>query len=183
MLATGRGRLLAAAVILLAVGMVAATIAVIVAPYEDPPGRADAVVVLAGGGDERLREGRRLMERAAAPVLVISNGLEPWWPEANRLCRGPMPFEVVCFDPRPGRTQGEARGVARLAEERGWRSVVVVTSTYHVTRTRLLFERCLGGPVRVVGAEPETPLGLPMPLEIGHEWAAFAHAFVVERGC
>jgi uncharacterized SAM-binding protein YcdF (DUF218 family) len=78
-------------------------------------------------------------------VLVVSDGQRL----APELCRRER---VVCFVPDPFSTTGEAEGVARLARERGWERVLVVTSSYHVLRTRLLFERCLGDAVRVVAA-------------------------------
>jgi uncharacterized SAM-binding protein YcdF (DUF218 family) len=166
-----------------ALAVQAAATALILWPESDVRGRADAVVVLAGGGGERLAEGVRLMERRVAPILVISHGREPGWTEANRLCDGEARFEVVCFTPEPERTQGEARAVRTIAKERGWRSLVVVTSTYHVTRARLLFERCIDGDVRAAAAEPHSPRGLPSAGEVVHEWAGYAHALLVQRDC
>jgi uncharacterized SAM-binding protein YcdF (DUF218 family) len=159
---------------LLLLASATATARFILWPGDDDPGRADAVVVLAGGAGERLREGIRLAERGVAPVLVLSHGGR---------CGDRPTYDVVCFTPRPDRTQGEARGAARLARERGWGSVVVVTSTYHVARTRMLFRRCLDGDVRVVGARPRTWRGLPTPRQIAWEWLGFGHALLAERGC
>ena len=44
----------------------------------------------------------------------------------------------------------DARAIARLARERGWSSIVVVTSRFHVTRARMLFRRCYRGALSVV---------------------------------
>ena len=52
---------------------------------------------------------------------------------------------VVCFTAVPFSTRGEAETVARLARARGWHSVVVVTSTFHITRAHMLFRRCFHG--------------------------------------
>ena len=46
-------------------------------------------------------------------------------------------------EPKPLQHAGRGSGVARLARERGWRKVAVVTSSFHVFRARKLFERCL----------------------------------------
>src|SRR5205823_5133085 len=80
-----------------------------------------------------------LMRRRVAPVLAISGAfLDPKWTKAHRLCRGeegPTRYRVLCFVPQPYSTRGEARAIARLAVQHGWRRVIVVTSTFHVTRT------------------------------------------------
>lgn len=177
-----RRALVLAALALLAAVLVVTARYVVWAP-SDEPGRADAVVVLAGGSGERLDKAVRLVETGAAPVLAISHGRRPGWADANRLCNGGLPYEVLCFEPRPDRTQGEARAVAQLARERGWRSVIVVTSRYHVTRATMLLERCFDGEVRGVGVAPRGNAGLPSPRNVAHEWASYVHAFTVKRGC
>ena len=168
-------RRITALVVLAGFGALAAlTAGWIVWPEDDEPGHADAVVVLAGGGPERLREGLRLVRVGLAPVLAVSR---------NVPCEPQRRVDTLCFTPEPDRTQGEARAVARLAERRGWRSVVVVTSRYHVVRARALFGRCLDADVRAVGATPETPGGLPSLRNLVWEWGGWTHALLVERGC
>ena len=177
-----RRALVLGALALLAAVVVVTARYVVWAP-SDEAGRADALVVLAGGGAERLDEAVRLVETGAAPVLAISHGRRPGSVDANRLCNGGLPYEVLCFEPRPDRTQGEARAVAQLARRRGWRSVIVVTSRYHVTRATMLLERCFDGDVRGVGVAPRGNAGLPSAWNIAHEWGSYVHAFTVERGC
>jgi uncharacterized SAM-binding protein YcdF (DUF218 family) len=154
---------------------------VVLFPSEESPGRADVVVVLSG---DHLRLGKalELMTRHVAPTLVISDGLARGWRQANRLCRGGAAgrFRVLCFRPHPYSTRGEARAVARMAVARGWRSVLVVTSTYHVTRARLLFDRCVSARVSVTGSSYQRSL---IPLEVFLEPAKLVYALVVARGC
>ena len=122
-------------------------------PSLDRPRHADAVIVLAGDRTPRLDRGLGLIRAGVSGTLVISDGRDPLWPAANRLCaQGGDGFRVVCVRPEPYSTRGEARGFGRLARENGWRSVVVVTSTFHVTRARMLFRRCFDGRVQGVGA-------------------------------
>jgi uncharacterized SAM-binding protein YcdF (DUF218 family) len=87
---------------------------------------------------------------------------------------------VVCFTAVPFSTVGEARTVTQLAHERGWKSVVVVTSTFHVTRADMLFHRCFHGHLSVVGSS-STWCRLP------EEWASETGKLIVqltaERGC
>jgi len=149
---------------------------------------ADALVVLAGGRSERLDHGVGLAAAGVAPVLVISNGAEPGWPEARAVCRGaaglPAGVEVLCPRPDPQRTAGEAVMAARLAAERGWRRVVVVTSDFHALRSGLWFERCAAGAfeVEVVGVDsrynPAQVWGLAMREQVG-----LLAAVTVQRGC
>jgi uncharacterized SAM-binding protein YcdF (DUF218 family) len=164
----------------LLVALAAATLALFVFPDDDEPGRADAVVVLAGGRQHRLDEGLRLVRQGVAPVLAISAGRDEGWTEANRLCGQRRPFEVVCFDAKPFSTRGEAEWTARTAESRGWDSVVVVTSTYHVFRSRILFDRCLNVDLAVVGADPPADNFL---IGLALEWPKLGHALTVGRKC
>jgi uncharacterized SAM-binding protein YcdF (DUF218 family) len=150
-------------------------------PREDAPRRVDAIVVLAGGRKLRLEKGLALIRRHVADTLVISDGRAEGWPEANRLCaRGGPGFRVLCFKPYPYSTQGEAQGVARLARARGWRSVAVVTSTFHVFRARMLFERCVPGDVEVVGARYKLRY---LPSALFWETGKLTYALTADRDC
>lgn len=145
---------------------------------DDPAVRADAVVVLAGS-TKRLPVALALMRRGAAPTLVVSDGLEPRNQRAVRTCTTPQAFAVVCPKPDPYSTRGEARMIAALASERGWRSVVVVTSRFHLLRARLLVERCFPGRVAMVGAPLEA---WRLPFVIALEWGKLARAEAI-RSC
>jgi uncharacterized SAM-binding protein YcdF (DUF218 family) len=161
--------------------LLGATARLFIWPSTDDPRRADAVVVLDGGSGERLDEARALMERHVAPTLAISAGREIDRDEADGLCTTPQQFEVVCFSPTPDSTRGEARALATLARQNGWNQVVLVTSTYHVTRAHLLVKRCFDGRVDVVAASPPAR-PLDWTAAVGHEWAAMLDA-TIRRTC
>jgi uncharacterized SAM-binding protein YcdF (DUF218 family) len=165
---------IARVLLLLVVGaFAAATAYLFVYPDADPvPLQADAIVVLSGG-QHRLDEGVRLWRRGVAPTLAISDGRNPSWPQANRLCGRPR---VRCFNPSPYSTRGEARWAAA----QGWDSVVVVTSTYHVRRAREMFDRCVDGRLAVVEAEP--PLD-NLIVGVTWEWPKSAWYWGFSRGC
>lgn len=150
-------------------------------PPTDAPRRADALVVLGPGRDgERLTKGLELLERGVAPVVVVSHSRRPGhWPLERTLCARPRSH---CFRAEPFTTRGEAREVARLAGAHDWRSVVVVTSSYHVVRARLLYGRCLRGRVSVVGARPAAGLS-GLVRSIVHEWGGLAYALTFARDC
>ena len=151
-------------------------------PSTDAPGSADAVVVLSGGRNHRLDPALELMRKGVAPVLVISGvGYDPKWYKARRLCsRGAQGFRIICFDPKPYSTRGEARGIAQLAAQHKWNKVDVVTSRYHVFRARMLVKRCYHGHVALIGASYPWRLAVVDWLT---EWGKLAVQTTVQRSC
>jgi uncharacterized SAM-binding protein YcdF (DUF218 family) len=176
-----RSRPLALFLVGLLLGWAIAAAVLFVWPPRESGGRADAAVVLAGGRGPRLSEGLALVRKGIAPVLVVSDGWSPTWPEANRLCAGrPAPVPVVCFHPDPYSTHGEAEAFARLAAARGWRSVVVVSSRYHLVRARMLFERCFDGRVETASSNGTlTGRILAAPVET----VKLGYALLIRRSC
>lgn len=157
------------------VALAGATARFLVWPEEDAPGRADAIVVLAGDAEHRVAEGLRLAARGVALTLVLSTEPDPDYPRG--LCKR---ANVVCFSARPYSTTGEAESFGRIARRRGWRSIVLVTSRYHVTRARLLFDRCFNGEVRAVGVDAVLDDYIR---GAAWEWPKLGHALLVKRDC
>ena len=87
---------------------------------------------------------------------------------------------VICFNPDPAHTSGEAEFVGRLARKYRWQSVALVTITPQDSRARLRVERCFAGPVYVMTA----PLSLSAwPYQIAYEWGALVKALIFQRSC
>ena len=142
------------------------------------PAHVDAIVVLGGPGD-RLGKGLELAHQGRAPVLVVSEGLPVSIPSS--VC-GPhgQALKVICFQPEPGTTQGEAEFVGRLAKQYRWRSVVLVTTPDQDTRARIRFGRCFAGHIYVV----TTPLPASQwAYQIAYQWAASFKAVALQRSC
>jgi len=165
-----------------AVGLagLAASVLPFIRPETGQPRRADAVVVLSGDHGERLARAMELLDRGVTSILVLDG--TPDSAESIELCRGGRSFEVVCLRPAPDNTRQEARAAARLAESRGWDHMVVSTSTFHITRSALLFRRCVDGEVEMVGGDPPYK-GRRLARAIVREWVAVAHALTMARGC
>jgi uncharacterized SAM-binding protein YcdF (DUF218 family) len=154
----------------------------LVRPAPDPPGRADVLLVLAGGRGEREAAGARLAQAGAAPVLLFSDGGRRD-SSSGRLCL--QRFEgvrVLCLRSEIDTTRGEARAFAELAGREGWRSVTVVTSSYHRHRAGLLVSRCFPGTVHTVGASPNRAGPLIAPVA-ARESAALLATLTVQQGC
>ena len=176
-------RLVLAVVVLVAAWLVACLPLFVLPPAESSTPKHASVVVVLSGDKQRLPPALALIRRHVAPVLAISSVHRTrHWPQAVGLCdRGTYAgARVICFDAVPYRTQGEARAIARLALVQHWRSVVVVTSTFHVTRAKMLFKRCLRAPVYVVGA---SSAWWRLPEEWLSETGKLAVQLTVERGC
>ncbi len=147
-------------------------------PTDDVPRDPDVVVVLGGAGAERAELGIELAERYDAD-LVLSSSAAAFGERQGRTCR----VDAICFEPVPETTRGEARGVARMAEERGWNHITVATSAFHTSRSRFLFRQCLGPDrVSVVGARRD---GRPAtsPRLLLREGAGVLAGATIQRAC
>jgi uncharacterized SAM-binding protein YcdF (DUF218 family) len=153
-----------------------------VSPSSDQLRPVDAVVVFAGGGP-RADQGVELIEQGLADTIVFFSAwvedLDLW---AVAFCNArsvEVPGHVMCFEPDPQTTQGEARGLARLAETNDWDEVVVVVSTDQVWRARLLVGRCWPGEVLVSAVDHDQSALYRMVYETG----ASLEAVTFKRGC
>ncbi len=143
-------------------------------PRTDAPRKVDAIVVL-GGGNDRVTKGLKLASEGYAPTLLISTP----YPSA---CRYRIPrISVICFQPSPETTQGEARYVANLASERHWRQIIVVSGTAQTLRARLRFDRCYHGTALFDPAGSPDVIGWVH--DVLYEWGALAKALTTQRGC
>ena len=145
-------------------------------PDQGRPARVAALVARPPRGGT-LDTALRLARENRAANLVISLGT----PMSGYGCPHPISgVRLICFNPDPGTTQGEAEYVGRLAHRYHWNSVAIVTITPQETRARLRVSRCFDGPVYTVG----TPIGLTAwPYQVGYEWGALFKALFLQRGC
>ena len=116
----------------------------------DPLAKVDAIVVLGGEHDGREAYGLKLAQQGYAPTVLMSDPYGPRDPVMKRFCRRQSDIEVICRPPVPSTTRGEALMTRALAEQRGWRSVIVISWRYHLPRARRIFDVCFGAPNRSV---------------------------------
>lgn len=131
-----------------------------------PLPNADAVLVLGGGlvpplpprrrvevsdAADRLLTGVDLIRQGKAPWLVVSGGRvsfsgdDPLPPEASYAATlatelGVPPDRIVRSE-TPRNTAEEAVAIGAIARERGWRSLLLVTSASHLPRATATFRR------------------------------------------
>ena len=166
----------------LALLWLAACFLVVAEPSVDAPVHSDAILVLGPPNvDGRLDEALRLASAGYAGTLVISIG----WAPARRsiaACHNDNPaYQVICFEPNPTTTRGEAEEIGSLARAHHWSSVLVVTSRYHVSRARLIVKRCMPGTVRMVAVRGGMSLG-DWAYQFAYQTGGFAKA-LLHRKC
>jgi hypothetical protein len=173
-----RWRLAAGVLAVLVIAFIAATARLLIWPDRGMPARVSAIVMLNGPGD-RMDTALRLAWQYRASFLVISRGSPGFGHGSN--CAPSIPrVTVICFDPSPATTKGEAEFAGRLARKYHWHSMVLVTTTPQDTRARIRVKRCFGGPVYVMTA----PMTLASwPYQIAYEWGALVKALIIQRGC
>jgi uncharacterized SAM-binding protein YcdF (DUF218 family) len=163
-------------VLVLIVAFCLASVRLFIWPAEGAPAHADAIVMLAGDGDT-VGTAVQLADQHRAPVLVVSQGHEGY---GDPCPPKPAGVELICFEPNPADTRGEAEFVGQLAERYHWNSIIVVTVRTQDTRARILIRRCFGGSVYVInGSLPAEQI----PYHIAYEWGALFKALVLYRAC
>jgi uncharacterized SAM-binding protein YcdF (DUF218 family) len=133
---------LAAVLVTLAVLMGVCGIALFSDAKVDPLQRADAVVVLGGEHDGREDYGIELARSGWAPTVVISDAYPENDAVMQRVCKPEPSIEVICARAPSLTTRGEAQMMQRLAAQRSWSRIIVVTWRYHLPRARLIFQQC-----------------------------------------
>jgi hypothetical protein len=171
-------RITARVVAIVLAGLMALTARLFIWPDQGMPAHVDAIVMMNGSGN-RLDTTLGLGWEHRAQVIVISRG-SPYWGHGS-ICAPKIPHvTVICFDPSPATTQGEAEFAGRLARRYHWRSIALVTTTPQDTRARLRLARCFGGDMYVVTA----PLpARDWPYALVYEWGATVKALFVQRAC
>jgi uncharacterized SAM-binding protein YcdF (DUF218 family) len=151
-------------------------------PKVDHPKHADAIIILGSPeNNARIEAAQRLLDQHVSNQLVISLN-SPLQRHAAHLCtHPPAGITVTCFQPNPSSTRGEAEEMRRLAQQHGWRSIVVVTSTFHVSRARMIFKRCISGTVYMVAARKGIGLAT-WSYQYLYQTGAFIKA-VLQSGC
>jgi uncharacterized SAM-binding protein YcdF (DUF218 family) len=146
---------------------------------DDPlPSNADAVVLLAGSEDT-LPAAQALVGGGIARMLVVSADRNSRDEKRLQLCRT-KPAGLVCIYPGQVTSFREAPAIASLAQRRGWDTLVLVTSRYHLFAAERALRRC--GDFRIVEYgvdEPWWKTTIAVPLE----WVKLGLGETVRRGC
>ena len=115
---------------------------------------SDVIIVL-GGGTERAQEAVNLYNEGYAPVVLFTGGhlrvdlmdVHLDWGSIMRYAarmKG-LPSEALLLELESTSTYEDAVNTRRMLEEKGWHSAIVVSSIYHMRRTKMTFDHVYAG--------------------------------------
>jgi uncharacterized SAM-binding protein YcdF (DUF218 family)/glycosyltransferase involved in cell wall biosynthesis len=159
------------------------------------PMRADAVVVFAGGvgesgkagggTEERVQHGIDVYKAGYGAHLIFSSGYVYSFPEADVMrslaVQQGVPADAILLEQRSTNTHENVTFTGDILRQHGWRSVLLVSSPYHMRRA-LLAWRKVAPDIRVVPAPPPKSqfydhtrgASLEQVRAIAHEYLAIA---------
>ena len=116
---------------------------------DEPASHADVLIVLSGDNyyADRAAHAAQLFRQGVAPEVVASGGMlrpnvsETELMEHDLIERGVPKDRILRADHPSDSTLEEASALEKLAEQRGWKTVVLVTSNYHTRRARYIFRK------------------------------------------
>ena len=109
---------------------------------------SDAIILLEGDGFDRFRKAVSLYKQGQAPKIVFSGNITDYdygsYPFAEvlpRMLEAGVPEEDIIHEDKSLNTREQAVEVVRMAQERGWRKLILVASHEHQYRAYLTFLR------------------------------------------
>lgn len=146
-------------------------------PVIDTPRQSDVIVVLGPPVQTRVAFAQRMAEAGFADRIVISVPTTGQSSKENlSACNETFDgYTVSCFTPKPFTTQGEARMLQTLSGPWQIDRAIVITNNPHVTRARLLFDRCFEGESYIL-TDSSTRNAFEWVYQYFYQTAAFAKA-------
>ena len=131
----------------------------------DPLAKADAILVLSGDfpASQRMLHAAELWRAGYAPRVVLSAQMADWQTKEDHLTwrfarkKRLLPEDALVVVPHQAdSTLEEAEALIPFVREKGYRSIILVTSNFHTRRSRMIFQRrwSRGGIRVIVSAAP-----------------------------
>lgn len=149
---------------------------------DQTPKAVDLIVILGGGmhcgagqlesaSAARIERGLGLWRAGYAPRITLSDNSEPGCPSQGlagekivKALYGNDGPEIILL-PKMKTTRTEANAVAQIARERGFKSILLVTSPIHSRRASSTFRQVGLEVISVVSAEPRFDSQMPKPVD------------------
>ena len=113
---------------------------------DEQPVKSDVIIVLAGDTGKRVERGAELYKAGYAPYMMMSGGKlynsATWaWLMRDHAVELKVPYLSVMLEPDSETTYQNADYSRKLMIKHNFRSAVVVSSDYHMLRTRYVFNK------------------------------------------
>jgi len=113
---------------------------------DEQPVKSDVIIVLAGDTGNRVERGVELYHAGYAPYLMMSGGklyhTTTWaWLMRDHAVELKVPSLVVMLEPDSETTYQNAVYAKKLMRKHGFQSAIVVSSNYHMLRTKYTFNK------------------------------------------
>jgi hypothetical protein len=167
-----------AAVLISAAVLFAASLPLYVFPPQSAPRPADVVFVIGPPEQWRVGWARQLIAKGQAKALMIS-AIDP---AKDPNCKKKTSYPVLCRRVAPFTTRGEARWLKFEMELHGWNRALIITTTPHVVRARLIMDRCVPHGVQVVGRSTGLSFGRWVA-QYRYQTGAFLKALFITNTC
>lgn len=109
---------------------------------------SDAIILLEGDGFDRFRKAVSLYKQGKAPKIVFSGNITdydygsfPFVEVLPRMLEAGVPEDDIIHEDKSLNTREQAVEVVRMAQERGWKKLILVASHEHQYRAYLTFLR------------------------------------------
>ncbi len=119
--------------------------------YKFDKKRVDAVVVLSGGLG-RVEEGLKLLKAGKGEYLIISGVDKDSDIKSIFFLHDPVDFvdnKRIILEKSSSSTFENARDVKKIVDRRGFKSIILITSAYHIKRARFIFFKVLPEDVKI----------------------------------
>lgn len=112
----------------------------------DASEKADAIIYLEGDSFSRVKRCVELFKNGWAPVILISGtddrpwlGCFPAKAVAEKMIEAGVPASRLILEENSINTRDQAIEVMKIAREKKWKKIILVTSIYHQARAYLTF--------------------------------------------
>jgi len=127
---------------------------------EDQLEKSDAIILLSDDNfyADRATRAAELYRQSLAPTVVASGvRLRPYAGISELMThdlveRGVPKERVVPFPQDADNTREEAEALQGLVRQKGWKSVIIVTSNYHTRRARYIFRKVFARDIKIAVA-------------------------------
>lgn len=112
----------------------------------DTPEKSDVIIMLGGGDKGRMEKAAELYHEGYAEYVMITPAIASLYPQSTEFALElGIPEEAIIEEHVATSTYTNATESLRIMDEKGFDSALVVTSDYHLKRSKMIYDRVSDG--------------------------------------